>query len=260
MTRHQPSRLQAESERAQEEARRRSHFLNALSHDLRTPLNGLLLQTHLAEMSLEAGDPQALKANLAEIRNSARAAAAVLDSLLEYARMDRADQQNQLNTIQIDHLLMHVVGQFRATAEQKGLSIQAHCREDLAVSTDGTKLQKILSILLSNAVKFTSAGGIRVEAESNGTDLEVHVIDSGVGIAAEHQQRLFEEFYQVHNHERDRRKGFGLGLAIARRLARQLGGDILLESTLGQGSRFTLVLPDACQIPSTGVVPSLAIA
>jgi signal transduction histidine kinase len=101
----------------------------------------------------------------------------------------------------------------------------------------------VLGNLIGNAVKFTQAGGVRVEVDCAGADLEIHVIDTGVGIAAEDRERLFEEFFQVKNHERDRRKGFGLGLAISRRLARQLGGDINVESAIGRGSRFTVVLP-----------------
>ena len=86
-------------------------------------------------------------------------------------------------------------------------------------------------------------GGIRVEAERDGDTVRLHVIDTGVGIAREHQGRLFEEFFQVRNPEPSREKGFGLGLAIAKRMARQLGGGVTVASSPGHGSRFSIVLP-----------------
>ena len=105
------------------------------------------------------------------------------------------------------------------------------------------KLERILNNLVSNAVKFTERGGVRIEVERTGGGLEIHVIDTGIGIVPDAQERLFDEFYQLHNRERDRRKGFGLGLSIARRLARHLGGDVTVDSAPGRGSRFSVVLP-----------------
>jgi signal transduction histidine kinase len=123
------------------------------------------------------------------------------------------------------------------------LSLLAVVPAGLRVVTERVKLERVLLNLLDNAVKFTAAGNVHVEAQRTGTDVSIHVVDTGVGIAAEEQARLFEEFYQVNNPERDRRKGFGLGLAVAHRLAAQLGGSLALESEPGRGSRFTLTLP-----------------
>jgi signal transduction histidine kinase len=112
-----------------------------------------------------------------------------------------------------------------------------------------------LSNLLDNAIKFTQHGRIRVESESNGRGLELHVIDTGCGIAPEHQSQLFREFFQIDNTQRDRKKGFGLGLAISRRLARQMGGDVVVESAAGQGSRFSILLPAAVDAPASSQSP-----
>ena len=90
--------------------------------------------------------------------------------------------------------------------------------------------------LVSNAVKFTDRGDVRVEAERGARRVCIHVVDTGMGIAPEHRERLFEAFFQVGNSERNRTKGFGLGLAIARRMARQMGGDVTLESAAAAGS------------------------
>jgi signal transduction histidine kinase len=142
-------------------------------------------------------------------------------------------------------MLEEVVRSSRKAAEEKGLEIRWQCSAGLAVKSDRSKLDRIMQNLVANAIKYTERGAVRIEVQAAGAGVELHVIDTGVGIAAEDQPRLFDEFFTLHNHERDPKKGFGLGLAIARRLARQLGGDISLDSAPGRGSRFTVLLPDA---------------
>lgn len=252
------SQLQRELEQTREESGRKSFFLNAISHDLRTPLNGLMLHSSLAEMNAETGDRDGLNQSLRDIRASAKATADLLDSLLEYARMDWATDANVVATFGLGDAVRAAADQFQAAADQKGLELRVRCPADLTVATDRVKLDRVLANLLSNAVKFTHQGWVRVDVVSAGPAVEVHVVDSGVGIAPESHERLFEEFFQVANHERDRRKGFGLGLAIARRLALQLGGDIMVDSAVGKGSRFTLALPTAVVVGDGSVRPAVA--
>src|SRR5206468_10478913 len=133
----------------------------------------------------------------------------------------------EMNRFSLATMLDALHDRFRAAAEQKRIQLSVANSNGLMLKTDRVKLERIVSNLLDNAIKFTNEGRIRVEAESTGSGVEIHVIDSGIGISAADAARLFEEFYQVHNAERDRSKGFGIGLAIARRLARQLGGDIV---------------------------------
>jgi signal transduction histidine kinase len=152
-------------------------------------------------------------------------------------------EKNALATVDLAAMLQGVVRLSLPAAEQKGLYLRAQAPTHLAMRTDRVKLERILNNLVSNAVKFTERGGVRVEVERAGAGVEIHVIDTGIGIAPEAQERLFDEFYQLHNRERDRRKGFGLGLSIARRLARHLGGDVTVDSAPGRGSRFSVVLP-----------------
>ena len=237
--------LKADLDRSREESRRKSFFLNALSHDLRTPLNGLMLQAEVARMSAEADDVESLKSAVNELEAGARAAADLLETLLQSARLDWSEEPNQITDFPLEESLAAVASLSQVAAMRKGLSLICQCPQGLRVRTDRVKLERILANLVNNAVKFTVTGGIRVVAEFAGRGLEVHVVDTGPGIASEQQARVFEEFFQVQNHERDRDKGFGLGLAIARRLARQLGGDVEVESAVGAGSRFTVLLPDA---------------
>ncbi len=234
--------------RSREESRQKSFFFNAISHDLRTPLNGLVLQTALAKMSLSGNDPEALRNSLHEIEGSARATADMLDRLLEYARVNSTDEPNTPGRFRVADLLDETVSCLAASAAERQLYLNAKCPSSLYITTDRVKLERILNNLVSNAIKFTPQGGIRIEAEEAPGGLELHIIDTGIGIAPQHRERLFDEFYQVGNEERDRGKGFGLGLAIVRQLVHQLRGDIAVESTLGKGTTFTLVLPGVLDV------------
>lgn len=253
------NRLQAELDKTREESRQKSFFLNAVSHDLRTPLNGLTLQASLAEIGLASNDADAVRQAVAGMKSSARATADLLESLLEYTRLDWISEPNNASPFSLKDAVEAACLTPRATAVRNGLTLVNRVPAGLIMTSDRVKFERILGNLLTNAVKFTRTGGVRVEAQRSGHDLELHVIDTGIGIAPEHQDRIFEEFFQVHNHERDRSKGFGLGLPIARRLARQLGGDIHLESTEG-GSRFTIVLPGVLREPATVAVGQPAVA
>jgi signal transduction histidine kinase len=237
------SQLAEDLQRSRDEAKRKGFFLNAVSHDLRTPLNGLSLQSSVAELCLETNDVEGMKQALAEMRTSATTAAQLLDSLLDYARMEMTTEENALSSFELRNLLDEITSRLRAAAESKRLSFQTDSVNGTTLCTDRFKVDRILSNLLDNAIKFTDSGEIRVEVEQAGKNIEVHVIDTGAGIDPKVHHRLFDEFYQVHNHERDRNKGFGMGLAIAQRLARQLGGDITVDSALGRGSRFSICLP-----------------
>lgn len=237
------TRLAEELEATKVESRQKTEFLNAISHDLRTPLNGLMLQANLMEMNAAAGDHDGVKAALRDMKASARATSDLLDSLLEYARLDFAADPHHVVEFNLASLIREVCLSHQAAATSANLTLQFDCPDQLAITADRCRLERIISNLVSNAIKFTKTGGVRVNVASAGQHVEVHVVDTGVGIDRGDRERLFEEFYQVNNHERDRRKGFGLGLAIARRLARQLGGDITIDSAAGQGSRFTVALP-----------------
>jgi signal transduction histidine kinase len=249
-------KLAADLEQSREESSRKSFFLNALSHDLRTPLNGLMLQANFADLSLRNGDASAARGALHEIQSCTRATASLLESLLEYAKVDWSDEANAAQQVDVDELARAVVERHAREATDKGLRLHVGSSlSGLRCRTDRVKLDRILTNLVSNAVKFTSTGEVRLEAERQGQGVEIHVIDTGIGIDPSSRGRLFEEFYQAHNHERDPRKGVGLGLAIARRIARQLGGDIDVHSSPGGGSRFSVRLPDdgrADELASTG--------
>ncbi len=234
------------------EAKRKSFFMNAISHDLRTPLNGLLLQTELAEMSMAAADMEGLRESLVEIRASAKATAELLNTFLELGRLDWTGVPNHMVELDVGELAQALVNQYHAFAAGKGLYLRSDVPDGLILRTDRVKLERILGNLIDNAIKFTSAGGVQILAERAEDRVEIAVVDSGIGIDAQAQGRLFEEFFQIQNEERDRKKGFGLGLAIARRLVEQIGGTVTVESGLATGSRFVVSLPGVSEFRAVG--------
>jgi signal transduction histidine kinase len=245
-----------------EETHRRLNFLNAISHDLRTPLNGIALQTHIMDRALHANDPAMLQHAVAEVRSSSTLAAEILDALMQYARVDL--DANVIAPIRIRDLLQQTAEPFRAAAEDKNLAFTFNVQEDFTVHTDRAKLQRILANLLDNAVKFTRNGSIVLRAKRNAGPLPsnghvstylfdqwpaadehcvIEVSDTGDGIAPEHREKVFREFFQANNPSRDAHLGLGLGLVIAERLAHQLGGILQCHSELRKGTRMILLLP-----------------
>jgi len=247
--------LAHELEETRAESSRKTFFLNAISHDLRTPLNGLMLQADLAEMSVESDDVESLRDALREIKAGARTTADLLGSFLEMARLDWSSEHNKETRFFLDELAGQVINSFRPEAERKGLEIRCNVPPGLAVRVDRVKLERILRNLAGNGVKFTEKGWVEVRASASGRDVVVQVADTGPGIPVSQLESIFEEFYQVANRERDSTKGFGLGLSIARRLAQQLQGHLAVESEVGRGSRFTVPLPGI--VDDSGVRPAL---
>jgi signal transduction histidine kinase len=239
--------LSRDLDRSREESRRRLHFLNAISHDLRTPLNGMTLQTHVIEQALQSHDEEAIAQAVQHIRASSATAAEILDSLLQYARTEV--QQNHPSRIWLKELLQQTADPFRAAAEEKLLLFSISVRDDIVLETDRDKLQRILANILDNAVKFTARGTITLRATlapdgfPTARMLAIEIVDTGEGLLPEHQENLFNEFFQANNPSRDSRLGLGLGLVLARRLTEQLGGTLSCRSERHKGSTFCIRLP-----------------
>lgn len=245
------NQLEKDLEQSREESQRRSWFLNAVSHDLRTPLNAVSLYTSLAELKLDQHDPTGQRQAIGAIKANSAAIARMLDTLLDYASLDCSPKPPKIEQFELASLKSTVIDRSILMAEAKGLSLRCSLPSGSMIRTDRAMLERILDNLLSNAVKYTERGSIRVEADVAGKDLEIHVIDTGCGISDEAQKRIFDEFYQLGNSERNSSKGYGLGLAIARRLAGLLGGQITLESALDKGTRFSVLLPNVvCPLAS----------
>lgn len=237
------SQLEKDLEQSRAESDRRTWFLNAVSHDLRTPLNAVSLYTSLAELKIETNDIDGQREAVAAIRDNTSSISRMLNALLSYASLECAAAPLEVSSFELNRLLETVVDRSAPSASAKKLTLGTTCPSGLNIRTDHGVLERILDNLISNAIKYTETGSVRIKADATADDVEIHVIDTGIGIPTEAHPRVFEEFFQIGNSERNSAKGFGLGLAIARRLAEQLGGQIALESSPGRGSRFSILLP-----------------
>ena len=207
--------LAFELEESRAESKRKSFFLNAISHDLRTPLNGLMLQADLADMSASTQDLESLRESLQEIKACARTTADLLGSFLELGRLDWSDHSSRVTRFSLIELMNPVLGVSRPLAERKGLEVRLEAPSGVHFLTDRVKLERILQNLVGNGIKFTEKGRVEVIISTSGRDAVIEIVDTGVGIPADQKTTIFDEFYQVNNSERDSSKGFGLGLSIA---------------------------------------------
>jgi signal transduction histidine kinase len=228
------------------QAKQKSFFLNALSHDLRAPLHNVLLNAHLLKMSFAEGEKrqgEPVEAeSVAMIMENAVAAGNLVTKLLDFARVGAQDQ-NTMERLPLAGMLRQIARRFQPAAEAKGLYLLVDGDEEVLAHTDRQKIDRIVSNLVDNAIKYTQRGGVCLEVVENEERISVRISDSGIGVPPESAPHLFDEFYQVSNHERDRSKGFGMGLAICKSLADQIGADVRLARTGGDGSTFEIRLP-----------------
>jgi signal transduction histidine kinase/CHASE3 domain sensor protein len=220
----------------------KSAFLATISHELRTPLNAIIGYQSLLKEGIDGALNEAQLKQLSRIRSSADHLLELIDEVLTYSRVEAGKEVLRQDELRLRPLIEEAVVMVMPEAEAKGLSVRVDV-PDAQLHTDAGKLRQILLNLLSNAVKFTDRGEVSVRATESEDRIEVGVIDTGIGIARENLERIFEPFWQVEQSSTRRAGGTGLGLSVSRSLARLLGGDVGVESKLGEGSTFTLTLP-----------------
>jgi signal transduction histidine kinase/CheY-like chemotaxis protein len=216
----------------------KSRFLAAAGHDLRQPLHALgFFVDALQEHSLPA-DSRVVVSN---IRRSVDAMEDLFNSLLDVSRLDAGIVRPRIATIPLAPLMERVRVEYEPAARQKNLVLTV-VRNSLFVHSDPVLLERIMRNLLANAVRYTDRGRVLLGARRTATSVRIEVWDSGRGIPMDKHREIFQEFRQLDNPERDRRKGLGLGLAIVERLVRLLDHTLELRSQLGKGSVFTVTL------------------
>ena len=225
----------------------KSEFLASMSHELRTPLNAIGGYAELLAMGVRGPLNADQAQDIARIRRSQQHLLTLITDVLNFAKVDAGQSEYHITAVPVDEALRDTESMIAPQILQKGLKYSFKgAGKTAAVLADPEKMQQIVLNLLSNAVKFTDAGGtITLSSELVGNCVDIHVADTGAGIAPEKVNRIFDPFVQVDRRLNQPVQGVGLGLAISLDLAHAMGGDVRVESTLGEGSTFTLSLPRA---------------
>jgi signal transduction histidine kinase len=235
----------AELERANQA---KSAFLASMSHELRTPLNAILGFAGTLLMRLPGPLTADQERQLSTIQRSARHLLAVINDILDMARIEAGRVELSLEPVSCQEVIGEVLGHLRLMAEEKGLALSTVAPEQsVIVRADRRALTQIMINLISNAIKFTDQGAVTIDIADResleGRQTVIRVVDTGIGIRDSDLPRLFQEFGRVSSADVHRREGTGLGLRLSQQLAGLLGGRIEVQSAHGAGSTFTLVLP-----------------
>jgi len=247
-------------------ARAKSEFLANMSHELRTPMIAVLGHADLLGYHDLSEDER--KEHVSTIRESGMQLLALLSDILDISSCETGKLALETTQCSVRALTGEVRDRFAQRATAKGLTLSASCTESLSrtISCDAARLRQVLQHLVGNAIKFTDKGSIKLHASLDPSDdaadmrLRIVVEDTGVGISPEQRAKLFEAFAQADGSLTRKHGGAGLGLALSRRLAQIMGGDLDVESQAGKGSRFTLTMPikDATEISPAPALPSRA--
>ncbi|WP_448208636.1 PAS domain-containing hybrid sensor histidine kinase/response regulator [Azospirillum sp. sgz302134] len=238
---HDAYEARAEAEQAN---RAKSRFLAAASHDLRQPMQSLFLFTEVVRGHVASEEGRGA---LTMLERGLDTLKSLLDSLLDVSRLDAGVIKAEVEDVALGPLLEEVGAAYAPIAASKGLAFAVETQCGVAVRSDPTLLARMLRNLVENAVRYTDEGFVRLRcrAEAKTDTLTISVEDSGIGIPPDHLERIFEEFHQVGNPERDRAQGLGLGLAIVERLSALLGHPVDVRSEPGRGSAFSIAVPMA---------------
>ncbi|MFI5250304.1 MAG: ATP-binding protein [Gemmatimonadales bacterium] len=242
LQRAEAARLDAESAN-----RAKSDFLAVASHELRTPLNAIGGFAQLIALGIRGPVTEAQQADLEKIHRSQVALTGLINDLLSFARLERGAVSYDVETVVVGDVVARAGEMIEELVRERGIAFLRPARGsgDLVLARgDSDKMQQILLNLLSNALKFTGEGGtIELNYAREGANILIRVADTGRGIPADKLEAIFHPFVQVDQRRIRDQAGIGLGLSISRDLARGMGGELLVESTVGSGSVFTLSVP-----------------
>jgi signal transduction histidine kinase len=225
----------------------KSQFVSSVSHELRTPLNAIIGLTDMLVTNAARFGTEKAKEPLQRVHRAGTHLLGLINQVLDLSKIEAGKLELNPQTVQLAPLIEEVVGTARQLAKQNKNRLLIEAQENLgSLTVDPMRLRQILLNLLSNAFKFTKEGEVTLRARrvTNGRDwIELAVADTGIGMTPEQQAKLFEEFSQADRTTAQRFGGIGLGLAITRKLARMMGGDVTVTSEPGKGSVFTVRLP-----------------
>jgi signal transduction histidine kinase len=222
----------------------KSSFLAVMSHEFRTPLSAILGYADILTAQVHGELSVKQRTHVDRMKASVRHLSHLVDEILSYASMEAGQERVRAEKVDVAVLAREVGEIMEPIAEAAGLELRLRVAEGaVEMVTDASKLRQILINLLSNGIKYTGTGHVELALDTEAECVRFRVTDTGPGIEAAFAEDIFEPFWQMEAHNGRRVTGTGLGLAVARRLARVMGGDIQLRSAVGSGSEFIVELP-----------------
>lgn len=216
-------------------------FVSMAAHELRTPLSVIRGYVDLLPvLDLSEAD----KANIAKINLAVDQLNSLIGDILDVSKLQEGEMEFKFGEHNLTPIIKEVVESFRPLAHQKELMLELSINQDFQAEVDPTRFRQVLVNLVGNAVKYTERGEVKVSVKREGSQIEIRVSDTGLGISAEDQKHLFEKFFRVQSKETDHIRGTGLGLWISAEIMRRMKGRIVVESIKGKGSDFILYLPE----------------
>jgi PAS domain S-box-containing protein len=241
-------KLRASTEAAEAGSRAKSEFLATMSHELRTPLNAIMGLSQLLQQEMVGSLNDKQKEYINCIYSSGEHLLALINDILDLSKVEAGKEEITLLPISVQELCNYAISTIRDRAVEKGLQLITEIDPEVEICiADERRIKQMLLNLLSNAVKFTSDGQVWLKVKKVPQGINFIVEDTGIGIDPNQFQFLFEPFKQLDSRLNRKYEGTGLGLALTRKLARLHGGEVTVESTLGEGTQFTLFLPDQTQ-------------
>jgi signal transduction histidine kinase len=245
--------IQDKNRQLAEASQHKSQFVASMSHELRTPLNAIIGLTEMMVTNAPRFGTEKAAEPLRRVHRAGTHLLGLINQVLDLSKIEAGKLELNPESVNLAPLIDEVVGTARQLAEQNKNRLVIETQEKLgALTVDPMRLRQILLNLLSNACKFTTQGEVRLKVRKvvdGRTWIEFAVADTGIGMTAEQQAKLFAEFTQADSSTAQRYGGTGLGLAITRKLARMMGGDVTVASQPGKGSVFTVRLPGRVGAP-----------
>jgi GAF domain-containing protein len=236
--------IQDKSRQLAEASQHKSQFLASMSHELRTPLNAILGYTELIADGIYGAPPEKMQTVLKRVESNGRHLLGLINAVLDLSKIEAGQLTLELADYSLQNVAQTVYNAVEPLAADKKLAFKADIEPGLPAGRgDERRLTQVLLNLVGNAIKFTDAGEVVIKAGASNGDFHLSVHDTGPGISAADQAKLFQEFQQASNPATRKKEGTGLGLAISKRIVEMHGGRIWIESQLGHGSTFFVTLP-----------------
>jgi signal transduction histidine kinase len=236
--------IEDKSRQLEEASQHKSQFLANMSHELRTPLNAILGYTELMADGAYGEPSEKMNAVLKRLESNGRHLLGLINDVLDLSKIEAGQLALDLADYTVEDIAHTVRSTLEPLATDKKLAFKVEVAPGLPAGCgDGRRLTQVLINLVGNAIKFTDAGEVAIKAEANNGSFHVSVRDTGPGISAADQSKLFQEFQQADNSITRKKGGTGLGLAISKRIIEMHGGRIWIDSTIGQGSTFSFTVP-----------------